>query len=390
MKKALYSFLAFLFGFFFLFTSQVSAKVIANQNGDVSVAKSEVVNDDLFVGAKTAEIEGTVNGDVFVGAETVRVSGIINGNLHVGASNLDLSGKVKGNVYVGAGTFVTDKAQIGGSLLVGSGNILLDSATTVGGSLLAGAGNVSVDSVVGRNVFIGAGSVTLNSKVGGEARLGGGNITLGPDAKVAKDLFYATGKNQNEASISDTATIAGMVHKSQYDFANQSQFQAMQTRIPELIRGFGWFSNIVSFLGALVVGFFYLKFYKNHLTKVSDLVFKSFWKSLGVGFLLTIVIVPALLILLLTMVGAALAGVTFMLLVLYLYLAKLVVGFCFGNWLAMKFNWKKLTPFALLAVGLLGLYVLKMIPVIRVFTNLAILWAGLGALTLQLFAKPSK
>lgn len=371
---------------FVLGATPALAKVIANQTGDVAVAKTEVVNDDLFIGAKTAEIEGTVNGDVYIGADTVTVSGIVNGNLHVGTGTLNLDGKVTGNVYAGAGSVVSSGAQIGGSLLVGSGNVSLDKDTTIGGSLLAGSGNITVSSPVKRNVFIGAGTLLLDSSVGGEARLGGGNVSLGPNAKVAKDLYYAINQNQKDITMADTATIAGMTHKTEYNMTVQKDVQTVRNQIPGILRGLGVFSTVVSFLGALVVGFVYLKFFKSHFTGTAELAAKSFWKSLGVGLLVTVLMVPVLILLAITVVGAPLAGVTFMLLMIFFYLNKLIVGLCFGNWLSKKFSWKAST-FGAFALGLLGLYILKMIPVVSIFTNLAILWVGLGALSLNLLSK---
>ena len=81
MRKIFTSLLVFVFAFFVLSISPVSAKIITDQAGSVVVGKSEVVNDDLFVGAQAVEIAGTINGDVFIGAQTVKVIGIINGNL---------------------------------------------------------------------------------------------------------------------------------------------------------------------------------------------------------------------------------------------------------------------------------------------------------------------
>jgi len=116
MRKIIASLLISVFAFLAFSASSVSAKVISSKNGDVIIPKTEVVNDDLFIGAQTAVIDGTVDGDVFIGAQTVKITGIINGNLHVGAQTLDLSGKVSGNVYAGAQSLMVSGSKIGGSL----------------------------------------------------------------------------------------------------------------------------------------------------------------------------------------------------------------------------------------------------------------------------------
>ncbi len=45
-------------------------------------------------------------------------------------------------------------------------------------------------------MFAGAGSVDINSAVGGEVRTGAGSISIGPDAKIAKDLYYSMGDSE--------------------------------------------------------------------------------------------------------------------------------------------------------------------------------------------------
>ena len=99
MRKILTSVLVFVFIFFAFSGAKVSAKAITSENGNVTIAKTEIINDDLFIGAQSVEIDGTVNGDVFIGAQTISITGTINGNLHVGGNNIDISGKIKGNVY---------------------------------------------------------------------------------------------------------------------------------------------------------------------------------------------------------------------------------------------------------------------------------------------------
>jgi len=111
---------------------------------------------------------------------------------------------------------------------------------------------------------------------------------------------------------------------------------------------------------------------------------ESFLKSLGVGFLVLILALPVLLILALTMIGTPLAGILFLLFILYIYLSKLVVGLSLGNLLAARFDWKKWSTYKIFAVGLIGVYILKALPFIGIFVCLVILCAGLGALVLNL------
>src|SRR4030042_5771892 len=272
MNKFLTSLLIFISAFFLFSITNVSAKVISNDKGSVNIAKNEVINDDLFIGAETAEIDGTVNGDVFIGAQTVKIAGIINGSLHVGANILDLGGTVKGNVYAGAQNVLVSGSTIGGAILVGAATVNIDRDCSIGGSILAGAGTLTIDSQVKRSVYAGTGS-----------------LTIGSDTNMEKDLYYSSGNNQGQANISSNAKIAGTIYKSEVGTAKGSiNIEGAKNKIPAEINAAKIFTTFFSFIGALIVGFIYLKLFHKHFTQTASIVSKSFWKSLGVGFLVTI------------------------------------------------------------------------------------------------------
>ncbi len=367
MRKVITSLLIFIFTFFVFSATNVSAKIVASENGNVSIGKAEVINDDLFIGAQTAEVAGTVNGDVFIGAQTVKITGIVSGSLHVGANTLDLGGTVKGNVYAGAQNVLVNGAKVGGSLIVGAATVNIDKNSSIGGSILAGAGAFSLDSQVKRSVYAGVGS-----------------LTIGDGAKIGKDLYYAA--NQGQATISSGA-VGGTIYKSEIK-ANQKNVnaEAAKKNLSAVFGAVKVVSTITSFIGALIVGFLYLKLFGKHFSETASIVTKSFWKSLGVGFLVTIAFIPGLILLLITVIGIPIAGLALLMLLLYFYLAKIVVASSFGDWLSQKFN-RKMSAYGAFAFGLAVVYLLQLIPLVGFLTGLVILWAGLGALTLQTFSK---
>lgn len=348
MRKIISSIFMFALVFLVFGTSNVSAKVISDQQGPVIVAKGEVVNDDLFIGAQSVEIDGVVNGDVFVGAQNVRIAGTVNGNLHVGAQTLDISGKVTGNVYSGSQSFaISDKASIGNS------------------------------------VFVGAETVSINSKVGRNVYAGANTINLGPNAVIGNNLYYSATKEN--VSIDSTSQVVGSTYKSEFETPERQQVPVEKKSIIEARLG----GSAISFLGALIVGFAYLKLFARNFKKTTTNVSERFWKSFGTGFLVTVTAVPALIIAAVTIVGLPIAGVAVLLLSLYSYLAKIVVAAALGAWTTTKLKWKFQT-FASFSLGLLAIYILKMIPLVGFLTSLTVLWAGLGALTLNVFVKNEK
>jgi len=366
MHKTITALLVLIFAFFAIPKTQVLAKVMTNQNGTVTIAKSEVVNDDLFIGAQNAQLEGTVNGDVFIGAQTVTINGTVNGNLHVGAGTFNLGGIVKGNVYTGAQNVLVNGASISGSLLAGGENVNLDKETSIGGSILTGAGTLTVDSQVKRSVYAAT-----------------GGLTIGSDAKIGKDVYYVSDKNQEQPNISSDSKIAGVIKKSEIQ---TPQGINVKTQIQTALSGVKFGATLTSLLGALIVGFIYLKLFNKHFTQTAKLISGSFWKSLCIGLLVSIVFIPGLILLLITIIGLPVAGLAVLLFILYWYLAKIVVGSAIGNWATKKFHWQSST-YGTFVFGLLIIYILKLVPVIGFLSSLTVFWVGLGALTLQMFSK---
>jgi hypothetical protein len=370
MKKIISSLFITLSTLLVFSAAPVCAKVITNENGTVTVAKNEVINDDLFVGASDVAIDGVINGDVFIGAETVKITGVVNGNLHVGASTVDLDGTVKGNVYSGAQNIFIRNSKINGSLIGGAATFSIDKDSIVGGSLIVGAGNISIDSQVKRSVYAGAGS-----------------LTIGNNTKITKDLYYGSSNEQNSVNISSNAKVLGNTYKHEVDTKKAKvDSETSKKQLASMFSGLKVVSTAMSFVGALIVGFIYSKFFQKNLLESSKLVSSSFWKSMGVGFLITISFVPAVIILLITVIGIPIAGLAVLMLMLYSYLTKIVVGFAVGIWISQKFKWN-LSQYIVFVLGLFVIYLLKMIPVVGSLSGLVIFWVGLGALALQTFSK---
>lgn len=379
IKFKLLGALLFIYSLFLFNTRLASAKVDVQKNGTINYASDRVVDDDLFLAADTVEIAGVVNGDVFVGAGTFRLTGTVNGNLHVGAGVVNISGVVSGNVYVGGGNVSIENARIEGSVLVGAGNVNIDKDSEVLGSLLVGAGTLSASPVIERNVMAAGGSINLNAEIGGEARLAGGVINIGPDTKIEKDLYYDVSDSSKDLNLSEGATVSGMTKRVTRMVNTSEQLDNIKENFASGLRKLSYIGKLISLLGALLVGYLSLKYLSKPLKEVTNSVESAFLRNTLTGFLVCLVSVPLFVLLFVTGVGASLAGVLILLLLLGLYFSKLVSGLALGNWLSKRFDWK-LSIFASFSLGLLAIYVLRMIPFLGFFVSLITTWVGLGAL----------
>lgn len=67
---------------FIALTLAGTASALDWRTGDsIVVAKSEVIQDDLYVAGNDVQIDGTVNGDLLVAARTVTINGDVRGNI---------------------------------------------------------------------------------------------------------------------------------------------------------------------------------------------------------------------------------------------------------------------------------------------------------------------
>ena len=99
---------------------------------DGIVEAGEVIDDDLFIGGDTVQINGTVNGDVIAFGSVVKVNGIVNGSLVTGAQSILVDGIVNGSVYAASSTFTLgSEAEIGRNLYYGGFNLSAESGSIV-------------------------------------------------------------------------------------------------------------------------------------------------------------------------------------------------------------------------------------------------------------------
>lgn len=368
MRRILVSILTFVFLFFLIPFSSVSAKVINVKEGSVLISAGEVLNDDLFVSAEKVVVEGTVNGDVFTLSKEVRIEGIIKGNLHAAASRVSIEGEVDGNIYIGSQNLIIESSKIGGSVISAGESVSIDSETSIGGSVISAARSININSLVERNVVAAS-----------------ENLTIGSGANIGKDLSYALINSENEAIVSEKAVIGGGIYRADTT-PMQTKMEKTRDNASVVFTKTKTVGALLSFLGALIIGLISLKLFKSFITNASVTIRSSFWKSLGVGILVTIGVLPGVLILIVTFVGIPLLGIIILLLLLYGYMAKIVFADAAGVVLKEKTELKT-GEFITFVLGLAFIYLVKLIPVLGGIFGMIVFWVGLGAITINIFKK---
>ena len=373
MKKITSFFIA-LFALVIFASVALAASDYMNQKV-ITVASDEVIDKDFFIGAgDIVEIYGVVNGDVVVAGGQLLINGVINGDLLAAGGSISLSGEIAQDARIAGGQLLIN-GKIGRNLTAVGGNIeVAESAEIAGGAIFAG-GNVTVEAPIGGEMYVGAGNLTLANQVDGNVQAVVGTLRLTSNAKINGDFtFYS----DEDPLIDESAIVSGTITKRD----PPQDFRSFDT---DDIKGFGSGARssfkLASFLTTLVFGLLMIRFVPNYTKGVAYTVRDKIWKSLGYGLLSLILIPVVAFILLITVIGFPIGLLFVFSYVFYIYLAKIFIAVCIGDYLYEKLGRNK-TQYLPYVLGLVVYYVLTWIPIIGGLVNLVVLLLGLGAAVL--------
>ena len=68
------------------------------RQGDVTIATTETIDDDLYVAGQNIAINGTIHGDLVAAGNNISVDGTVTGDVIVAANTVAIRGQVGGSV----------------------------------------------------------------------------------------------------------------------------------------------------------------------------------------------------------------------------------------------------------------------------------------------------
>lgn len=312
--------------------------------GNTTLAQDQTINNNYLTAGNMVTIEGNVEGDLMAFGNQVEINGEVKGNIFSGASSVIINGKVTRDVFVGAGAVKIAKDAV------------------VEGDLITGAGNINLLGEVKGSVYAGGANLNISGKVGKDVKASIGTLNLDDDASIAGDLIYTSDK---EGKIKDKAQVAGKTERKELPEKAKEGIFAQKT-----------IGAVLPLLTALLVGIVLLSLFPKKSTEIAQKINKEFWKSLGFGFLFLILLPIAILILLVIMIGLPLALILLALYIFAIYITKIFVGLCLGNWLS-KGTWSAIWAMSL---GVILLTIISLIPYLGPLAGLVIVLVGLGAI----------
>jgi hypothetical protein len=337
------------------------------QGSDVTVGRTETVNDDIYAGAGTINIEGTVNGNVIAGGGTITVSGNITRDLIVGGGTINVTGHVGGSI-IAAGGNLTLSGPVEHDIVVTGGMIDIASGATIGRDLLVAGGTATVSAPVTRRVQMSSGSLTLKNHVGGDVRGRVDHLKL-DGAQIGGNLDYTS---NNAVELVNGARVAGTT--TRHTPTDQGG---------DAGNGFlGWLRELI---GVFALGLILIFLLPGIATRAIDTLRAEPWPSLGIG--AAILVITPIIALIVFIVGLLIGGWWLGALLIPIWRLVLAVGyvvsaFLLGRLLFARLGWAGYHDALALLGGLFVLTVIGLLPVLGGLIGLAAVIFGAGALAL--------
>jgi hypothetical protein len=144
-----------------------------------------------------------------VAGADVAVDAAVGKGIHAAGSRLDVEGVAGARAWL-AGGDVRVSLTTGSDLYAAGGNVIVGPAANIGGSLSVAGGNVVIAGRVRDNARIAGGSVTVSGRIDGTVSVAAERVVLGPAAMIGGDLILLPG---TDAEIAPTARIAGQTRR---------------------------------------------------------------------------------------------------------------------------------------------------------------------------------
>lgn len=416
-----------------LLTFTTPASAFDGRSGDnIVIAADEVIDDDLYVTARSFILDGRVNGDLIAAGQTITINGEVDGDVLASGQTIVINGRVTGAVRMaGAVLLLEEGASIGGDLIAAGYSLESRTGSSIGQDLLYMGGQILLAGDVARHAHVSANAFELQGTIGGSVGAGVGEadrgyagppptlfmppspvsvpaiqpgLTIAPSAKIEGDLSYSQSRDLEIPA----GVVAGNVARRETGGATGS---AAQETTGQRIMQWG-LSTLRTIVTLILIGLFLLWLIPQFMQGWSRKLQSAVWPSLGWGvvtyviyflvLLLVIVVIIAgsLLFSVLTLGGLAGALISIgilSLLVLILgfvlvttFVAKVAFGQALGTWLLARANsplaehrlWPMVIGVIITAI-VIALFRFPLLPgFLGALLNVVVILLGLGALWL--------
>lgn len=346
--------------------------------GEEFVLPGEVtVNDDLYVGAANAVINGQVNGDLLIGGGSVTISNRVANDLFVAGGNITVNGEVGDDLRVAGGSIAILK-NVGDDVVAAGGTIHITKDATINGDLFVAGGVVIIDGQVNGIVHVTGGQVSINGTTKGPVEVKtDDSLKIGAGANIMEQIKYS---GPREAEVAEGAMVAKGIEFTKVDRPVRSH-EGGEKEFRDKLVGFLSMAFLIQVLMFMIAALVAVLFVKKFSVKLMNAAMKDAGGNMLRGFAFVVVTPIALIILAITVLGIPIAAVVGLSYALMIALAKIFAGVLLGMWIfSLGSKGKAELDWKVAVVGVLAMEVLILIPFVGWLVAFLIFCTTLGAI----------
>ncbi|MBU0766473.1 hypothetical protein KKF55_01650 [Patescibacteria group bacterium] len=334
----------------------------------------ETIGGDLVIAGGEITITGNVEEDIIAGGGRITIDGNVGDDIRVVGGDIEIRGTVSDDLIVAGGTVrITEDAVINGDAIVAGGMLVIDG--TIKGNITVGGGQVYLAGTVEGDALVDVESLQLNGEILGKAKIVSKEVTVQEGASIGGDLeYWSTEVDPYAGIVSGDTFMNPDLKRSKKVMSDKTFFGAAKVA---LIAYFGF-----TLLSAALIIFILVIATNKFPKEAAKLVDKKPWKSLFMGLAFFVITPFVALLFLISIIGAPIALLIFLIYGFAIFFAKALTAFIFASFISLyyKKKWGKVALFFVAIAFLVLLKLLTFVPIIGWIINLVFILIAFGAL----------
>jgi len=344
-----------LFAICLAFLLTANAALAVEFYGEEELYLKTVSEDDVYAGGGLVTVDEDVNGDLLIGGGSITINANVNGDLFVAGGQITVNGDVSDDVRAAGGT-ININGNVGDDVIATSGQLNISSNSLIGGSLILGNGMANVLGSINEDVLGGGGKLVLGGTIYGDVNVEiQDSVTLTSDARINGNLIYTS---LREAELTEDQ-VAGFIEYNKTVVEDD-----YGTQIENMFSRFHLVWQLIKYLSLLLIGLILAFLAPRALLDASKVSKEKPWRSLGLGFVIAICSIAAMIVLAVTIVGAPLAGILLGIFLISWYVASVFAAMFIGYLLLKPKKYTNWNLLGMIALGGFILIVIGLVPIV--------------------------
>lgn len=328
---------------------------------------------DVYAAGGIVSIEEDIEGDLYTAGGLLTINGNIEQDLVAAGGQITINGDVGDDLRVGGGSVVLN-GSVGDHVVATGGNLNVSTSSLIGGDLIIGNGYANILGTVNGDLKGGGGKIVIGGAIYGDVIVEAqDSITLTENAQINGNLIY---KSLREAQLKEEQ-VAGFIEFNKRTIVEEEV--GMEDQIESFFSRWHLFFQVFKYLALLVIAVVLVLIAPACLTSTTKTGLKKPWKSLGLGFVVLICSIAAMIVLSITVLGLPLAFILLGILIITLYVARVYAALLIGNLLIRPKKMTKLKLFGLIALGAFIISIISIVPFVGWLISFVIHMIAFGA-----------